>query len=202
MVRDQLSAQVVHLFAPKLQYFLSFRCILSITRTKQIINLLLLNNFYPVSIVPTSSKRKRRVIGLSSWSAISCQRKRSNLFRVSAELISVIFSGSISYARDFRIYDLHSICQSILFIYFTFTSRYFRLRKLSTNEIFQRLRRPLRKIVRVHPKEATESFTFAIILRVITTRTTIIIAFLDYPVPDTMSSDCFVNGKHRKATGR
>ena len=48
MVRNQLPAQVVNLFVPKLQYFLSFRYILSITQTKQIINLLLHNNFYPV----------------------------------------------------------------------------------------------------------------------------------------------------------
>ena len=46
---------------------------------KRIINLLLLNNFYPYHIVPTSSKRERRIIvygfGHSLWSAISCQRK-------------------------------------------------------------------------------------------------------------------------------
>ena len=48
MVRNRLPAQAVHLFVPKLQYFLSSRYILSITRTKQIINLLPLNNFYPV----------------------------------------------------------------------------------------------------------------------------------------------------------
>ena len=35
---------------------------LSITQTKQIVNSLLLNSFYPVNIIPTSSKRKRRTI--------------------------------------------------------------------------------------------------------------------------------------------
>ena len=36
------------LFVSKLQYFHSFKYISSITQAKQIINLLLLNNFYPV----------------------------------------------------------------------------------------------------------------------------------------------------------
>ena len=35
-------------FAPKLQYFLSFKLYLNITQAKQIINLLFLGNFYPM----------------------------------------------------------------------------------------------------------------------------------------------------------
>ena len=65
--------------------FLSQNCnifsVLSINvtqKTKQIINLLLFNNFYPM--ISTSSKGKRRIIvyvGHSLWSArTSCQRKR------------------------------------------------------------------------------------------------------------------------------
>ena len=56
-------------FVPKLQHFLSFKYILSITQTRQVINLLLLNHFCPV-IVPTSSKGEQRIM-YAAWSLVT-----------------------------------------------------------------------------------------------------------------------------------
>ena len=74
-------------FAPKIAIFIT---ILSITQAKRIINLLFLNNFYPVMSYRTSSKRKRkrRIIVYSLVTRYgpqtNCQRKwsewRSYLF--------------------------------------------------------------------------------------------------------------------------
>ena len=55
-------------FVLKLQYFLSFKYILSITRAKQIINLLLLSNFYRVQKKKKGTNYGIR-LGHSLWSA-------------------------------------------------------------------------------------------------------------------------------------
>ena len=49
-------------FVPKLQHSLSFKYISSTTQAKPIINLLLLNHFYPSDVTPTSSIRKRQIV--------------------------------------------------------------------------------------------------------------------------------------------
>ena len=71
MVRSQLSAQVVNLsrwnnvprtlrtFCPKIAIFSQFQVHLSITQAKQITNLLLLNNFYPVISYRRVQKKKK-----------------------------------------------------------------------------------------------------------------------------------------------
>ena len=94
MVRSQLPAQVANSLrwndVPRTsRIFFSQNCnifstlvyliqvYLSITQAKQIINLLLLGNFYPV-MLPINSEMRRIVVyefGHSLWSAVSCQRK-------------------------------------------------------------------------------------------------------------------------------
>ena len=70
-------------FYPKIAIFPQFEVYLSITQAKQIINLLILNNFYPVISYRRVQKKKKATnyrtrFGHSLWSAISCQRKRLN----------------------------------------------------------------------------------------------------------------------------
>ena len=68
------------IFCPKIAIFPQFQVYSSITQAKQIINLLLLNNFYPV--ISTSSKRKQRIIihGLvTRYGPQSAQLVNSNL---------------------------------------------------------------------------------------------------------------------------
>ena len=59
------------LFDPKLQHFLSFSVYLNTTQAKQIINLLLLNNFYPSK----SDELLYTVRSLVTVRETSCQRK-------------------------------------------------------------------------------------------------------------------------------
>ena len=73
--------RTLRIFCSKIAIFSQFSICLSITQAKQIINLLLLNNFYPV--ISTSSKRKRRIIvqqfGHSLWSAYQLPAQGVNL---------------------------------------------------------------------------------------------------------------------------
>ena len=84
MVRNRLPAQVVNLwndvsrtsriFCLKIAIFSKFQVYLSTTQAKQIINLLLLNNFYPVISYQRLQKEKKATkyctrFGHSLWSA-------------------------------------------------------------------------------------------------------------------------------------
>ena len=55
-----LFAHTSRIFCPRIAIFFQFWVYLSTIQAEQIINLLLLNNFYPV--IMTGSKRKRRII--------------------------------------------------------------------------------------------------------------------------------------------
>ena len=68
----------LRIFCPKIATFSQFLVYLNITQAKQIINLLLLNHFYPVMSYRRVQKESDEFIvyGRSLWSAISCQRKR------------------------------------------------------------------------------------------------------------------------------
>ena len=74
-VRNQLPTQVVNLLrwndVPRTSQNCNIFSVLSILKySQQIIILLLVNNFYPVRIIPTSSKRKRRIVLYTVWSLV------------------------------------------------------------------------------------------------------------------------------------
>ena len=103
--RDEKVSNGFNHLATRVENFLSHSCnilsiILSILKynpTRQIINLLLLNNFYPV--VSYRRKKKKAKIyclqfGHSLWSAISCQRKWLNI--VGNSDVSLLVNGRAS----------------------------------------------------------------------------------------------------------
>ena len=67
MVRNQLPAQVVnHFYYPKIAIFSQFQVYLSMIQAKQTINLLHLNNFYPVMSYERVQRGKRQIIAVRS----------------------------------------------------------------------------------------------------------------------------------------
>ena len=78
---ERRATHVENVFVPKLHYFLKFKYTISITQAEQIINLLLLNNFYPVTSYHTDEFRKKATnYCVRFWSLVmvresSCQRK-------------------------------------------------------------------------------------------------------------------------------